>query len=150
MMKLLVTRNWKKPEYTIGRLFINGEFFCNTLEDTVRDLQKERKVKGQTAIPEGTYEVTLNVISPKYSKKANYKFCEARMPRLLGVPQFEGVLIHPGNSNKDAEGCLLVGENKVKGGLVNSFATFKRLWYILEDARKRKEQIQIEIRNNFV
>lgn len=150
MMKLLVTRNWKKPEYTIGRLFINGEFFCNTLEDTVRDLQKERKVKGQTAIPEGTYEVTLNVISPKYSKKANYKFCEARMPRLLGVPQFEGVLIHPGNSNKDTEGCLLVGENKVKGGLVNSFATFKRLWYILEDARKRKEQIQIEIRNNFV
>ena len=150
MMKLLVTRNWKKPEYTIGRLFINGEFFCNTLEDTVRDLKKERKVKGQTAIPEGTYEVTLNVISPKYSKKANYKFCEARMPRLLGVPQFEGVLIHPGNSNKDTEGCLLVGENKVKGGLVNSFATFKRLWYILEDARKRKEQIQIEIRNNFV
>jgi hypothetical protein len=150
MMKLLVTRNWKKPEYTIGRLFINGEFFCNTLEDTVRDLQKERKVKGQTAIPEGTYEVTLNVISPKYSKKANYKFCEARMPRLLGVPQFEGVLIHPGNSNKDTEGCLLVGENKVKGGLVNSFATFKRLWFILEDARKRKEQIQIEIRNNFV
>lgn len=150
MMKLLVTRNWKKPEYTIGRLFINGEFFCNTLEDTVRDLQKERKVKGQTAIPEGTYEVTLNVISPKYNKKPNYKFCEARMPRLLGVPQFEGVLIHPGNSNKDTEGCLLVGENKVKGGLVNSFATFKRLWYILEDARKRKEQIQIEIRNNFV
>lgn len=146
-MELLVTRNWKKADYTVGRLFLDGVFICNTLEDTVRDLDKEKKVKGQTAIPAGKYEVTLNVISPKYSKKANYKFCEARMPRLLGVPHFEGVLIHPGNTNKDTEGCILVGENKVKGGLVNSFATFKRLWKSLEEARKRKEKIEIEICN---
>ena len=146
-MELLVTRDWKKADYTVGRLFLNGVFFCNTLEDTVRDLTKVRKIKGQTAIPAGKYEVTLNVVSPKYSKKANYKWCEARMPRLLGVPQFEGVLIHPGNSNKDTEGCLLVGENKVKGGLVNSFATFKRLWVALNEAHKKRERITIEIRN---
>ena len=65
MLKLLLTRNWKKSEYTIGRLSVRGEFFCNTLEDTVRDLTKTEKVYGKTAIPAGTYEVSMNIISPK-------------------------------------------------------------------------------------
>ena len=147
MLKLLVTRNWKKPDYTIGRLFVREEFFCNTLEDTVRDLTKTKKVAGKTAIPAGVYEVTMNIISPKYSKKSAYKWCGGRMPRLLGVPQFEGILIHPGNSATDTEGCLLVGENKVKGGLVNSQKTFRRLWTILEEAHRKGERIEIEIRN---
>ena len=147
MLKMLVIREWKKPDYTIGRLFLRGEFFCNTLEDPVRDLTKVAKIKGRTAIPAGTYEVTMRVISPKYSKKPNYKWCEARMPRLLAVPHFGGILIHPGNSHKDTDGCILVGENKVVGGLVNSTATFKRLWAVLEEAYRNNEPIQIEIRN---
>lgn len=147
MLKLLVTRNWKKPEYTIGRLFVGGEFFCNTLEDTVRDLTKTKKVYGKTAIPAGVYEVTMNVISPKYSKKSAYRWCEGRMPRLLGVPQFEGILIHAGNTAADTDGCLLVGHNKVKGSLVDSQKTFKALWNILEAAHRRGERIEIEIRN---
>lgn len=146
-MELVLTRNWKKADYTIGRLFVNGSFFCNTLEDKVRDLNREKKVYGQTAIPAGRYEITMNVISPKYSKKKTYDWCEARMPRLLNVPYFEGVLIHAGNTAKDSEGCILVGENKVKGGLINSQKTFKALWNILEEARKRRERIFITIEN---
>ncbi len=146
-MKLLVTRNWKKTDYTIGRLFVGGEFFCNTLEDTVRDLTKTKKVYGKTAIPAGTYEVTLNIISPKYSKKPTYKWCGGRMPRLLGVPHFEGILIHPGNTVADTDGCLLVGRNTVKGGLTDSQKTFRKLWTILEEAHKRGERIEIEIRD---
>ena len=102
-MEIVVTRNWKKETYTIGRLYVNGSFFCNTLEDKVRDLKKEKKVQGETAIPAGRYDVTMNVISPKYSKKKAYDWCEGRLPRLLNVPQFDGILIHAGNSAKDSE-----------------------------------------------
>ena len=96
MLKLLLTRNWKRADYTVGRFFVRGEYFCNSLEDTVRDLTKTKKVYGKTAIPAGTYEVSMNIISPKFSKKPAYKWCDGRMPRLLGVPHFEGILIHPG------------------------------------------------------
>ena len=65
MLQLLLDRAWKKADYTIGRLYLNGEFFCNTLEDKVRDLNKTAKVKGMTAIPAGEYEVSMNIISPK-------------------------------------------------------------------------------------
>ena len=148
-MRLLLKREWKKADYTVGRLFLNREFFCNTLEDTVRKLGANGigKIKGKTAIPAGVYEVTMNVISPKYSKKNTYKWCGGRMPRLLGVPFFVGILIHPGNTAEDSEGCILVGENKVKGGLVNSMKTFRRLWDILEEAHKRGERIEIEIQD---
>lgn len=147
MLKLLLTRNWKKSEYTIGRLSVRGEFFCNTLEDTVRDLTKTEKVYGKTAIPAGTYEVSMNIISPKYSKKPTYKWCDGRMPCLLGVPNFKGILIHPGNTADDSLGCILVGENKVKGRLVNSQKTFRRLWKILDEAYHNGERIEIEIQN---
>ena len=144
-MEILVTRNWKKEAYTIGRLFVNGSFFCNTLEDKVRDLRKEKKIQGETAIPAGRYDVTMNVISPKYSKKKAYDWCEGRLPRLLNVPHFEGILIHAGNTAKDSEGCILVGENKVKGGLVNSQKTLKSLWQLLDLAYRREEEIHIVI-----
>jgi hypothetical protein len=147
MLKLLLTRNWQKSEYTIGRLSVRGEFFCNTLEDTVRDLTKTEKVYGKTAIPAGTYEVSMNIISPKYSKKPTYKWCDGRMPCLLGVPNFKGILIHPGNTADDSLGCILVGENKVKGRLVNSQKTFRRLWKILDEAYRNGERIEIEIQN---
>lgn len=142
-MELLVKRNWKKPEYTIGRLFVDGKYLCNTLEDKVRDLTKSKKIAGQTAIPAGRYEVTMDVISPKYSKKSAYNWCKGRLPRLLDVPQFDGILIHAGNTPKDTEGCILVGRNTIVGGLTESQKCLKQLWNILEAAHNKHERIYI-------
>mgnify|MGYP007101858952 CR=1 FL=1 len=148
-MELLLTRNWKKREYTIGNLYVNGVFECNTLENKVRELGKDGsgKIKGITAIPAGRYRVRMDVVSPKYKNRSQYKFCEGRVPRLVDVPFFDGILIHIGNTVADTEGCPLVGENKVKGKVINSTATFKRLWYKLEEADKDGEEIWIEIRD---
>ena len=152
-MKLLLKRIALRPTYTIGRLLIDGERFCDTLEDKVRDTNKdgdlldegEGKVYAQTAIPYGTYDVTLNVQSPKYSTRKQYEFCKGYLPRLLDVPHFEGILIHIGNKPEDSAGCILVGENKVVGGLINSTATFTRLYGRLKAAADRGEKIEIEI-----
>lgn len=144
-MLLLLDRAWKKADYTIGRLYVDGVLLCNTLEDTVRDLSKTAKVQSKTAIPAGEYEVTMNIISPKFSKRKAYQWCDGRLPRLLGVPQFAGILIHPGSSAKDTDGCILVGENKVVGGLVNSQKTFRKLWTMLNEAYKKGESIRIKI-----
>lgn len=152
-MKLLLKRIALRPTYTIGRLLIDGERFCDTLEDRVRDTNKdgdlldegEGKVYAQTAIPYGTYGITLNVQSPKYSKRKQYDFCKGYLPRLLDVPHFEGILIHIGNQPEDSAGCILVGENKVVGGLINSTATFTRLYECLKAAADRGEEIEIEI-----
>lgn len=152
-MKLQLKRIALRPTYTIGRLLIDGERFCDTLEDKVRDTNKdgdlldegEQKVYGQTAIPYGTYGVTLNVQSPKYSKRKAYDFCKGYLPRLLDVPHFEGILIHIGNKPEDSAGCILVGENKVVGGLINSTATFTRLYERLKAAADNGEDIDIEI-----
>lgn len=147
-MNLLLDRAYKCPTYTIGRLYIDGIRFCDTLEDTVRDLTTTKKVNGKTAIPAGHYEVSMNIISPKYSKKNAFKWCGGRMPRLLNVPNFEGILIHTGNTPEDTEGCILVGLNKVKGGLTDSTTTFRRLWERLNEAYRRHERIEIDIRNS--
>ena len=152
-MKLQLKRIALRPTYTIGRLFIDGERFCDTIEDKVRDTNKdgdlldegEGKVYSETAIPYGTYDVTLAVQSPKYSQRKAYDFCKGYLPRLLNVPHFEGILIHIGNTAKDSAGCILVGENKVVGGLVNSTATFKRLYDRLRAAAENGESIEIEI-----
>lgn len=152
-MKLLLKRIALRPTYTIGRLFIDGERFCDTCEDKVRDTNKdgdlldegEGKVYAQTAIPYGTYDVTLNVQSPKYSTRKQYEFCKGYLPRLLDVPHFEGILIHIGNKPEDSAGCILVGENKVVGGLINSTATFTRLYGRLKAAADRGEKIEIKI-----
>ena len=116
-MTLELKRETLNEQYTVGKLFINGVYFCDTLEDVVRDINKngifdgkETKIKGETAIPYGMYEVIVTV-SPRFKRE---------LPRLLNVPNFEGILIHSGNYAKDTEGCILVGENKVKGGLINS------------------------------
>ena len=141
LMKLLLERKWKKPTYTIGRLYIDDTFFCNTLEDTDSGLKqtdplnvlKSKKISGETAIPTGIYKVDMNTVSPKYSAIKWYKdICNGKLPRLSQVPGYEGILIHPGNTANDSLGCILVGENKVKGGLVNSKETFKKLHNILK------------------
>lgn len=134
-MKLRVERLWKKKDYTIGRMYVDGKLFSNTLEDRVRDLSKEQKVYGKTAIPAGTYKVIYNW-SPKFRRN---------LPRLLNVPYFEGILIHPGNTAEDSAGCILVGNNSIKGRLTESRYTSDRLNTMVDAAQKRGEEITIEI-----
>lgn len=154
IMKLLVKRKYRGNEYTIGDLYINGTFFCNTMEDVDRGLNqrmpvtqiKSIKVKGQTCIPYGTYAVSMDIPSPKYSNYAKYPYAlvvKGKMPRVLDVPGFDGILIHPGATAGDTDGCLLVGENKVKGKLINSQVTWKKLCKILLEATKNGEKITI-------
>ena len=152
-MELLLDRKYCKEKYTVGQLFIDGIFFSNTLEDKVRDINKngkfdngEYKVYGETAIPYGEYEITLDVVSPKFSKyQFNKEVCNGKLPRLLNVPHFEGVLIHCGSTANNSAGCILVGNNTIKGGLTNSKETFKKLYSILDKANKNNEKITIKI-----
>lgn len=134
-MKLRVERLWKKDTYTIGRLYVDDKYFCNTLEDTVRDLSKEKKIPGKTAIPYGEYKVVFNW-SPKFGRN---------LPRLLNVPAFEGILIHPGNTANDSAGCILVGKNTEVGRLTESRYTSDKLNVLIEDAQRKGESITIEI-----
>lgn len=133
-MKLLLKRVALRETYTIGKLYVDNHLFCDTCEDKVRDIEREGKVYGKTAIPYGTYKVTLGVQSPKYSQRAAYDWCKGYLPRLLNVPHFDGILIHAGNTAEDSAGCILVGENKVVGKVINSMATLKRLYGILKEA----------------
>lgn len=153
-MKLTLNRRFKAPEYTIGDLYIEGQWFCNTLEDTDRGLSQDmlltyiqnKKIKSQTAIPTGTYKVDMDTVSPKYSNYSKYPYAKqfsAKMPRLLNVKGFEGILIHAGNTQKDTDGCILVGINKVKGQVINSQATWKKLMSVL---LKDKDNIELTIR----
>lgn len=141
-MELLLERKWCKPDYTIGRLFVNGKFYCNTLEDTVRDINKngtfdcgEFKISGHTAIPYGIYEVIVNR-SPKFKRE---------LPRLLNVKHFDGILIHRGNTAKDSSGCILVGENTKKGMVLNSTKYELELTKLIKAANNRKEKVTIKI-----
>lgn len=141
-MRLRLERKYFKEDYTIGNLYVDGEFFSNTLEDKNRDLNKngkfdngETKVYGQTCIPFGTYRIIVNM-SPKFGRE---------LPRLLDVPHFEGILIHRGNTPENTLGCILVGENKVKGKVINSTPYEERLVRMMKEALSRGEDITIEI-----
>ena len=153
-MKVKIERKYKKDTYTIGNLYVNGVWFCNTLEDKDRGLRQNMsseeiskiKVYGETAIPSGNYVVRMDIVSPKYQGVKWYKDnFNGRMPRLESVKGFIGVLIHPGNSALDSNGCILVGMNKAKGKVLESRATFLKLWKLFEEARKRKETVYLEI-----
>lgn len=152
-MQILVKRIAKKATYTIGKLYINGKYFCDTIEDTDRGLTSDMslnkirslKVPSETAIPTGTYTVTLNVVSPRLSKKQFYRDYAngGRVPRLMDVKGYDGVLIHVGNTALDSSGCLLVGENKRVGEVINSKETFKKLYKeLLKDKNNIKLTIQ--------
>lgn len=143
-MKLLVKRKFKGDTYTVGDLFIDGVFFCNTLEDKVRILpllcpdtpqgiscRCKEKTYAQTAIPFGTYKVTM-AYSPKFKRV---------LPYLHDVPHFLGILIHNGSNIDHTAGCLLVGNNTIKGQLTESRATSDRLNEILS----KEKVITIEI-----
>lgn len=131
-MKIVLKRIFEGKQYTIGQMYINGKYFCDTLEDVVRPAGE--KVYGKTAIPEGIYEVFLTM-SKRFKKL---------MPLLSKVPNFTGVRIHSGNTAKDTDGCILVGKNKEKGKVVESRAVFSQLMKRLEPI-DGKESIMIEI-----
>ena len=128
-MILTLDRKYKLPTYTIGKLYIDGEYFCDTLEDKDRGLTDDMtvgeiskiKIKKETAIPTGTYKVTITY-SNRFKKS---------MPLINDVKGFEGIRIHSGNTDKDTEGCILVGFNKIKGNVINSRDTYNKLFSIL-------------------
>lgn len=133
-MEMLVKRIAKRSTYTIGKLYIDGKYVCDTLEDVDRGLKqsmsldeiKNIKVYEKTAIPTGTYKV-LWTYSQKYKRS---------MPLLQNVPGYEGIRIHSGNGPDDTAGCILLGENKVVGKVINSRNTCNKLYPIIEKACK--------------
>ena len=149
-MELDIKRIARRENYTVGRLYIDGKYFCDTLEDKDRGLRQDMPVaviratkrKGITAIPTGRYRITLAVQSPKFSKRAIYQFCNGYLPRLINVPGYDGVLIHIGNTARDTEGCLLVGRNTQVGKVLDSRKTFIELYDRLLGA---KDDIYIKI-----
>lgn len=138
-MKLLLKRIALKSTYTIGKLYIDGKYFCDTLEPKVRDLNRngffddgEKKVAGKTAIPYGTYKVTLT-LSPRFGRI---------LPLLHDVQEFVGVRIHSGNTVDDTQGCILVGFNRAVGKVLDSRKTEQRLVNMMID---KHEDITITI-----
>lgn len=160
-MKLIVYRKYKKQSYTIGELYIDGKFFSNTLEDTDRGLSDSMSVEdilrikkpSITAIPIGTYNITIDVISPKFSSKSFYReVCNGRLPRLLNVKGFDGILIHVGDGpsgHRLTEGCLLVGRNTIKGGLSEGKKYFQLLYNQMLKAKNNGEKITITIMDSY-
>lgn len=144
IMRLTLVRIANRPTYCIGKLYIDGKWFCDTIEDTDRGLcdemsEKEileRKVKGETAIPTGIYQVLITY-SPKYKKQ---------MPLINNVKGYSGIRIHSGNTSKDTEGCLIVGKNKEVGKVLESRITYNALFKRLQQA---KGKIIIDIQRKY-
>ena len=157
-MKISLKRIYTNNQYTIGHLYVDGTYVCDVLEDADRGLKdsmtldeiRSKKIKDKTAIPQGNYKVTMNVISPRFSKKKYYKdFCGGRLPRITSVKGFDGVLIHIGNTDKDSSGCLIVGYNKEKGKVLNSKQAFEKLYRMLDSANRNGEKIDIKIYSTY-
>lgn len=155
-MQLTLRRTYKKDTYTIGNLYVDGLWVCSTMEDKDRGLKKTWplsqikavKVPNETAIPLGTYAITMRVQSPKFSQwkySRLYGFCKGYLPRLLGVPGFDGILIHIGSTAANSSGCILVGINDKKGMVTKSTETFQKLYSMLKAADERGENISITI-----
>ena len=136
-MKLILTRIARKAEYTIGRLEDeNGKRICDTLEPTWRDYKGgEMKIPKKSAIPEGSYRVVVTK-SRRFQKY---------LPLLVGVPGFEGVRIHSGNTSSDTEGCILVGHNLQVGKLLWSRITLEKLMKLIEN----EKEIYLIIKNTW-
>lgn len=138
-MEIKLIRIAKMPAYTIGRVYVNGEYFCDSLEDKDRGLTQEMtlqqiralKVYGETAIPTGTYRIT-------YTYSPNFK---RNLPLVNSVKGFDGIRIHPLNTAAESEGCIGLGENKIKGKIINSRAWCERLNEKILGAIEKKEEI---------
>ena len=143
-MRLTLMRIANRPTYCIGKLYVDGQYLCDTIEDTDRGLDDRMteeeilklKVKGETAIPSGIYPVTITY-SPKYKKQ---------MPLINSVKGYSGIRIHSGNTSKDTEGCILVGLNKEVGKVLNSRKMYNVLFRELVST---KERIIIDIRRKY-
>lgn len=142
-MKLRLERRYRKSDYCIGKLYIDNKYFSDTLEDPDRGLYdsmsikeiQQLKVKGDTCIPYGTYNVTITY-SPKFKRN---------LPLINNVKGFEGIRIHGGNTNKDTQGCPLLGFNKAKGKVLNSKDTVSKFITIVQQALSKGEKVTIEI-----
>lgn len=154
-MLLTLERKYKKEAYTIGKLYIDGEYICDTLEDKDRGLRQdmsleeinEIKVYGETAIPTGTYVIDMNNYSSKFGKKSFYvELCGGKLPLLVDVPGFNGIRIHAGNTNKDTLGCILPGYNKAVGKVLSSRAAFTKLYQRMQVEYFCGNEIKIEIK----
>ncbi len=141
MTTIEVKRIAKKETYTIGRLYVDGKYICDTIEDKDRGLTdnmsveeiRKKKVYGETAIPTGTYSVDMGIKSSKFGGQTFYKeVCGGKLPRIVGIKGFEGVLIHCGNTAADSLGCILVGENKMVGKVINSRDAFRKLYAVIK------------------
>ena len=153
-MEIVVYRRYKKAEYCIGDMLIDGKWVANVLEDTDRGLDdkmkewqiRNKKIPTRTDIPTGKYEVDMSTVSPRFSQKQFYKdVCQGKVPRLKNVKGFSGILIHVGNEHSHSDGCLLCGLNKVRGGLTDSKETFKKVYALMKEAHDRGETIYITI-----
>lgn len=139
-MKLTIKRTITRNSYTLGKLYIDGVYFCDTLEDKDRGLTqnmsveqiKSMKVPGETAIPKGTYRVTLDVVSPKFSKYPFYmQTCGGKLPRLIDVKGYEGVLIHVADGPKRdslVQGCIGIGNLSAEEYLMSGKKVFTELY----------------------
>ena len=133
-MELLVERAWPKATYTIGKFYVDGVRFGESMEDKDRGLLQtmskdeiaKLKVYGETAIPKGRYEVRMTY-SNKFAGKAWAKPTKGLVPELIGVPGYSGVRLHPGSTAEDTLGCILVGKNTKKGMITSSQATYRNL-----------------------
>ena len=143
-MHISIARLFKKEKYTIGCLYVDGQYVCDTLEDTDRGLTvamseseiSKIKIAHETAIPTGTYTVDLDTVSPRFGNKPFFQeLCGGKLPRLDKVPGFSGVLIHTGNTTADTDGCILLGYNKIKGGLIDSKVAFTKFYNLIKDQK---------------
>ena len=155
-MDILVKRIFSNTKYTIGKLYVDGVYICDTHTDRgfnqfmSYSWIQNQKVIGETAIPVGTYKIDMSTVSPRFVKYAYYaKLCGGKLPRLVDVPGFEGILIHTGNTAANSSGCLLTGYNKVKGQVLESKKAFEKLYAILDEANKRGEEIYITITRTY-
>ena len=134
-MNIDVKRDARVANATLGKLYVDGRYQCETLEDVVRP--PGVKIYGQTAIPAGEYRV-LVTISSRFKRP---------LPLLVDVPGFEGVRIHPGNTDADTEGCILVGRGRERNIVTDSRAAFGPLFELIQAAVQRLEPVTIRITN---
>lgn len=164
-MKIELNRKYKNCKlgtrvYCIGKLYVDGIYVCDTIEDkdwgwtsetpSMEIAKVKAGNKSLTAIPQGTYDVTLNIQSPKFSNQKKYPFywklCKGFLPRLLDVKGFEGILIHCGNTERSSAGCIIVGYNTIKGQVTDSKKALESLYKLMNVAKAHGEKITIIIK----
>ena len=157
-MKVELVRIYNCPTYCIGKIYVDGEYVCDCVEDTDRGLDqswplseiKKKKIKSMTAIPTGTYEMTMSIQSPKFSQyEYYYRLCKGYLPRILGIKGFEGVLFHCGSSAQSSAGCIIVGYNTIKGKVTDSRKAFEKLMKHFNAAKVLEDEITLKITRKY-